>query len=357
MLNRVGIQVTEQQREQIKVLQESGDLFGAQNIVLQELESQFGGAAAGIDKNVKAWDVFTASVGDAQEEIGRVITEGADLSGIFATLTKIIDDLVSSGELELWVRDVISAFKELEVVVGPVAKGLGMVWEVYKKAQAGMKMAGTTVGGVAGGLSWEQAWKEAGEQHEAEQRDAPSRDDRLKKIRQEREERKKARAEAEKAEMAEARAVAKKQESIDAAIKEKKAAEDRKKTFKEIIDDMNYRIKLQRLLNKEMSTEAEILRMEKKLGRELTDEEKAKFAERQRELEALGKGEEIIGAEKLTKQGPQATALERIGAVMGGGKPDKADQLRKKSIDIAQKQLKELREIREKTGDAAIGVA
>ena len=44
-LARAGTTFTDQQREQIRVLQESGDLLGAQEIVLAEVESQYGGAA------------------------------------------------------------------------------------------------------------------------------------------------------------------------------------------------------------------------------------------------------------------------------------------------------------------------
>ena len=45
-LTRVGVSFTEQQRAQIKALQESGDLMGAQKIILAELQSQFGGSGA-----------------------------------------------------------------------------------------------------------------------------------------------------------------------------------------------------------------------------------------------------------------------------------------------------------------------
>lgn len=44
-LSRSGVSFTEQQKLQIKVLQESGDLLGAQKIILNELSSEFGGAA------------------------------------------------------------------------------------------------------------------------------------------------------------------------------------------------------------------------------------------------------------------------------------------------------------------------
>jgi hypothetical protein len=43
-LTRVGVSFTEQQKEQIKTLQESGDILGAQKIILGELQAQFGGS-------------------------------------------------------------------------------------------------------------------------------------------------------------------------------------------------------------------------------------------------------------------------------------------------------------------------
>ncbi len=36
-LSRVGVAFTDEQKEQIKVLQESGDIMGAQGIILKEL--------------------------------------------------------------------------------------------------------------------------------------------------------------------------------------------------------------------------------------------------------------------------------------------------------------------------------
>ena len=44
-LSEVGVGFTDEQKEQIKVLQESGDVMGAQKIILGELETQFGGSA------------------------------------------------------------------------------------------------------------------------------------------------------------------------------------------------------------------------------------------------------------------------------------------------------------------------
>jgi len=75
-LSRVGVSFTEEQKEMIKTLQASGDIMGAQAVILQELKSEFGGTAAAIR------DTFAGSVtaagnayGDLKEEIGFAITK------------------------------------------------------------------------------------------------------------------------------------------------------------------------------------------------------------------------------------------------------------------------------------------
>lgn len=75
-LSRAGVQFTEDQKEQIKVLQKSGDIMGAQNIVLKELESQFGGAAAAIRETYGGAVTSAENAwGDLEEQIGFTITK------------------------------------------------------------------------------------------------------------------------------------------------------------------------------------------------------------------------------------------------------------------------------------------
>jgi phage-related minor tail protein len=82
-LRRVGVSFNDQQKEMIATLQKSGDVLGAQKIILAELASEFGGAAqksaetmAGkIDQMKNAW-------GDMAETIGGLLapalTKAAD---------------------------------------------------------------------------------------------------------------------------------------------------------------------------------------------------------------------------------------------------------------------------------------
>jgi hypothetical protein len=68
-LTRVGVSFTEQQSEQIKKMVESGNVLGAQKVILGELERQFGGAAAAMatpaDKARVAFDNLKEQIGTA----------------------------------------------------------------------------------------------------------------------------------------------------------------------------------------------------------------------------------------------------------------------------------------------------
>jgi hypothetical protein len=84
-LSRVGIQFTEDQRNQIKALQESGDLMGAQKIILAELQSQFGGSGAAFAQT------FTGQLELMGHELG-TIGEEATMS-VMPALQGVIEDL------------------------------------------------------------------------------------------------------------------------------------------------------------------------------------------------------------------------------------------------------------------------
>jgi len=67
-LKRAGVSFTEAQKTQIKALQESGDLLGAQKIILGEVEGRVGGVA---EKTATAGDKMKVAFGEVQEKIGK----------------------------------------------------------------------------------------------------------------------------------------------------------------------------------------------------------------------------------------------------------------------------------------------
>jgi hypothetical protein len=224
-LNRVGIQFTEQQRKQITTLQESGDIQAAQAIVLKELETQFGGTAKAVADSTGGMIQLKNVLGDAQEEIGRVIVDGNSFKGVIEKVTKAVEDLIESGTIDLWAQNVRAAIASLV----PVMEKMGTGWTWIKDKVAG---AAAFWGAVAGGAGMNEAVKAMDiipKKVEAEKQT------RLKAIREEKKARAKATEESEKAEMAVATV---KREAEKAANKkidaEKKLAEKEKKLRKEL---------------------------------------------------------------------------------------------------------------------------
>lgn len=84
-LGRAGVQFTEQQKTQIRTLVESGDVLGAQKIILAELTSQFGGAASAEGEITEATQQAQRQFEDFAEGLAaRVLPVLVDL-GTFAT--------------------------------------------------------------------------------------------------------------------------------------------------------------------------------------------------------------------------------------------------------------------------------
>ena len=73
-LSRVGVQLTEDQKDQIKSFTEVGDIASAQKVILGELETQFGGLAeAAGDTMAGSMQQASNAMGDAGEQIGSLL--------------------------------------------------------------------------------------------------------------------------------------------------------------------------------------------------------------------------------------------------------------------------------------------
>ena len=75
-LSKVGVSFTEQQKEQIKTLVESGKLYDAQTIILNELNKEFGGSAKAAAEADGGITQLADAFGDAREELGKMILDG-----------------------------------------------------------------------------------------------------------------------------------------------------------------------------------------------------------------------------------------------------------------------------------------
>tara|TARA_Y100000593_G_scaffold92270_1_gene183319 strand:+ start:2331 stop:4430 length:2100 start_codon:yes stop_codon:yes gene_type:complete len=92
-LTRVGVSFTQQQKDQIKALQDSGNIIGAQKVILNELRVQFGGATAAINENATS----TFALKKLQGEFGDALREaGFAADGLITTL-------IGLGRIITWV--------------------------------------------------------------------------------------------------------------------------------------------------------------------------------------------------------------------------------------------------------------
>lgn len=72
-LRRAGVSFTEQQQAQIKAMVAAGDVVGAQKVILGELKSEFGGAAAAMRDDMTG---LANDWGDLKEAIGSLVDNG-----------------------------------------------------------------------------------------------------------------------------------------------------------------------------------------------------------------------------------------------------------------------------------------
>ena len=73
MLTRVGVTFTDEQKAMIQQMVQSGDVMGAQKVILGELESQFGGAAEAMNKANGPMNDLIGHMGDLGERIGGLL--------------------------------------------------------------------------------------------------------------------------------------------------------------------------------------------------------------------------------------------------------------------------------------------
>ncbi len=72
-LSRVGVTFTDEQKAQIKAMQDAGDMAGAQRVILAELNKEFGGSAEAAAKATGGWSEFQGRLGEAGETMATAV--------------------------------------------------------------------------------------------------------------------------------------------------------------------------------------------------------------------------------------------------------------------------------------------
>jgi len=175
-LTRVGIQFTEQQKAQIKALAQSGDLMGAQKIILAELQAQFGGSAAAYAQTFAGQvESLNNELNDLSEEIGFMVMpalkgmvtefrnlipvigaqlksaiESVDWKALTTDVANLVTFLISNAaaiaKLTVAIFAINTAFKAMQVVVGIVNVALALKTWWLAKIASGMTAASIATG-------------------------------------------------------------------------------------------------------------------------------------------------------------------------------------------------------------------
>lgn len=137
-LSRSGVQFTDEQKNMVKALIKTGDVAGAQAVILGELESQFKGQAAALaDTPMGKWQQLSNAIGDVKEQLGEQIVP---------FLTPLVEKV---GEAVKWFSDLDPAVKKNIVVIGGLAAVVGPILGVLGMATLGV----TSLAGAFGTLS------------------------------------------------------------------------------------------------------------------------------------------------------------------------------------------------------------
>ena len=144
-LSRVGVSFTEQQKEQIKAMAESGDLIGAQTIMMSALEDQFEGTAKAVSETAggqmkQAMNDF----GDAMESVGAVVAPIlVSIAGHVSKLAQWFQQIPGP------VQKIVVGLMLLVAAVGPVLLIVSKMITVFTVLKPVLLAVGAVMGGIS----------------------------------------------------------------------------------------------------------------------------------------------------------------------------------------------------------------
>jgi phage-related protein len=158
-LTRVGVQFTEQQKEQIKTLVESGDTLGAQKIILKELETQFGGSAAAAGKNLPPMERLQLTFANLAESVGTLLLPFVDkFSKGLENLANKFSNLSPEGQkFAVIFGGIAAAVGPVLIVVGKLIQSFGLIKTALQALSFNPWVIGITLAAGALVLLWKNS--------------------------------------------------------------------------------------------------------------------------------------------------------------------------------------------------------
>lgn len=132
-LRRVGVSFTQDQQKLIKSLAESGNVMGAQKVILAELTAEFGGSGAAFAQTFTGkLTLMREAWGHITEELFKGVQPG--LGAVFSSLTNIMNRVLDSGALDTFSAKLSKLGEGAAKKIGDIATKIG---DLYTAAKSG----------------------------------------------------------------------------------------------------------------------------------------------------------------------------------------------------------------------------
>jgi hypothetical protein len=139
-LSRSGIQFSDEQKEVIKSMAETGRLAEAQTLILDELNKQYGGSAEAAAKADGGFTQLANSFGDLQEEFGKILVD------VLQPVVEFMKNLVKS------LQQASPQFKKMAVTISLVAAAIGPLLMILPMLVQGLMLIVSPAGLIIAAL-------------------------------------------------------------------------------------------------------------------------------------------------------------------------------------------------------------
>ena len=156
-LQRVGVRLTDAQKDLVQSLVDVGDVAGAQKIILQELQTEFGGSAEAAGKTFAGQlDIARNALDNVMEQIGQVIANALQpfVEKIQPIVDKIQEWIDKNPQLVTTIIGIGAAIAVATIAVGALMvamAGLNAVASPWLAIAVGIIAA---IGLIAVGVNW-----------------------------------------------------------------------------------------------------------------------------------------------------------------------------------------------------------
>ncbi len=144
-LRRVGVQLSDDQKDLIKSFVDVGDVASAQNVILQELEKEFGGAAEAASKaGTGPFKQLQIQMGNLTEDFGKLIVNAIlPLAGYLSDAVRWVSSLSDEWKTAILViGGVLAALGPVLLVLGSMATGLASLIGLWGTVSVAISAAG-----------------------------------------------------------------------------------------------------------------------------------------------------------------------------------------------------------------------